>query len=292
MQRSHTHLVELRAAAATTAAGQSGHDLATVAAVGHGWQHPSVSSFSEVETVWSDQLGTLRNVVRQHVIHNQMMEHARTARTALDVGCGQGTQAVELASRGVCVTGIDPSRLLLDQLVKFAGERQVSVETLQGSIEDLDQVLAGRTFDVVCAHGLLMYLEDARSAVAALSGRIARGGILSVTFRNGDALAYRPALRGQWRRAIDAFDATTYVNELGADARAHTLDEVSTWCEDSGLEVAQWYGVRVLTEGAATDQMPVQSTLADCLAAEIEAGRRDPYRRLGSQLHVIAIRRR
>jgi len=247
-----------------------------------------VSSFSEVEAVWSGRLGSLRNVVRQHVVHNQLAEHTGTARTALDVGCGQGTQAVELASRGIRVTGLDPSRLLLDHLVELAGEHQVSVEALQGGIEDLDHLVPGRTFDVVCAHGLLMYLQDARSGIATLAGRVARGGILSVTFRNGDALAYRPGLRGQWRRAIEAFDATTYVNELGADARAHTLDEVSQWCEDSGLEVVQWFGVRVLTDGAATDQMPEKSILTDCLAAETEAGKRDPYRRLGSQLHVIA----
>jgi S-adenosylmethionine-dependent methyltransferase len=66
------------------------------------------------------------------------------------------------------------------------------------------------------------------------------------------------------------------------------LAEVSGWCEEAGLAMERWYGVRVLTDGVPADQMPDPDTLADCLAAEVEAGRRDPYRRLGSQLHIIA----
>jgi hypothetical protein len=116
------------------------------------------------------------------------------------------------------------------------------------------------------------------------------GGLVSFTVRNGDALAYRPGARGQWRAALEAFDATSYVNELGAPATAHRLADVLSWCDDLGLEVERWYGVRVLSDGLQ-DDAPDPETLDDCLAAEVEAGRRDPYRRLGSQLHVIARRR-
>jgi 2-polyprenyl-3-methyl-5-hydroxy-6-metoxy-1,4-benzoquinol methylase len=204
------------------------------------------------------------------------------------VGCGQGTQAIELAARGIDVTGVDPSRPLLDQLSDTANARGVVVETLEGTLDDLDRLVGEKTYDLVTAHGLLMYLDDATTAVATLASRVAEGGALSITFRNGEALAYRPGLRRQWRQALAAFDATTYVNELGAHAQAHTLDDVIAWCVGSGLQVERWYGVRVLTDGASADEMPDRESLEDCIAAEIEAGQRDPYRRLGSQLHVIA----
>lgn len=247
-----------------------------------------VSTFSDVEGVWSARLGNLRNVVRQQVIHHQLMDHTATVRSALDVGCGQGTQAIELAATGIEVTGVDPSLPLLDELAATANKRGVSVEAVQGTLDDLDRLVGERTYDLVTTHGLLMYLDDASAAVATLASKVANGGALSITFRNRDALAYRHGLRRQWQRALAAFDATTYVNELGADAQAHTLDDVTAWCEDSGLQVECWYGVRVLTDGAAADEMPDQESLADCIAAELEAGRRDPYRRLGSQIHVIA----
>jgi 2-polyprenyl-3-methyl-5-hydroxy-6-metoxy-1,4-benzoquinol methylase len=247
-----------------------------------------MSSFSDVEGVWSDRLGNLRNVVRQQVVQRQLTEHTASTRTALDVGCGQGTQAIELAANGIDVTGVDPSRRLLDQLTATANNRGVTVETIQGTLDDLDRPLGEKTYDLVTAHGLLMYLDDARAAVQTLASRVTRGGVLSVTFRNREALAYRPGLRREWRQALAAFDATTYVNELGAAAQAHTVDEVAAWCEESDLEIERWYGVRVLTDGASADEMPDRESLADCIAAELEAGRRDPYRRLGSQIHVIA----
>jgi hypothetical protein len=135
-----------------------------------------------------------------------------------------------------------------------------------------------------------MYLPDARDAVAALTGKVRAGGLLSFTVRNGDALAYRPGVRGQWSAALDAFDATTYINELGAPASAHRLDEVLSWCGELRLDVEHWYGVRVFTDGSGANAVPHPETLDECLAAEVEAGRRDPYRWFGSQFHIIARR--
>ena len=65
---------------------------------------------------------------------------------------------------------------------------------------------------------------------------------------------------------------------------------VFRWCEQLGLTIESWYGVRVFTDGHPADELPDPATLSDCLAAELEAGRRDPYRLLGSQIHVIARR--
>ena len=127
--------------------------------------------------------------------------------------------------------------------------------------------------------------------MAALSRKVRMGGLVSFTVPNGDALAFRPGVRGQWGAALAAFDATTYVNELGAPARAHRLEEALSWCRDLGMDVEQWYGVRVLTDGKDADAAPEPDVLEQCLAAEVEAGRRDPYRWFGSQLHIVARRR-
>lgn len=114
--------------------------------------------------------------------------------------------------------------------------------------------------------------------------------MLSVTFRNGEALAFRQGLRGHWREALAAFDARTYINDLGATATAQTLDDVSRWCQESGLNIQAWYGVRVLTDGIGPSEAVDPTHLQDLLAAELLAGARDPYRRLGSQIHVVARR--
>lgn len=241
--------------------------------------------------MWIGRLDSLRNTVRQHVIAHQLAAHAPGGGTALDVGCGQGTQALLLAQRGYAVTGVDPAQELLRRFEEAAAQRELSVEALRGSVGDLGDVIGERTFDVVCCHGLLMYLEDPRPAVEAVASRVGRGGLLSLTFRNAGALAYRFGMRRQWAEAMAAFEGRGYVNELGAPAWANTLAEVTSWCEAAGLEIVAWYGVRVFTDAVAVDEPVDPDTIEQCLRAEVLAGERDPYRALGSQLHVVAQRR-
>jgi SAM-dependent methyltransferase len=249
-----------------------------------------VATFGSVESIWSERLGTLRNEIRQRVITDQLGGHLEGLRSAVDVGCGQGTQAVELAARGIEVVGVDPSTDLLEQARGRAAERDVSIRTVVGDIDGLGSVLAGESFDLVCAHGLLMYLPDGYEALRKLMGPLRVGGRISFTVRNGDALAYRPGVRGDWKAALEAFNSTSYVNELGALAHAHRLDEVLGWCGDLGLEVLAWYGVRVFTDPWSASERPDAESFEDCLEAERLAGRYDPYRRLASQFHVVAQR--
>lgn len=246
-----------------------------------------MSRFADVESAWTSRLGNLRNVVRQHLVRTQLREHLDGVNSVLDVGCGQGTQAIELAVHGLQVVGVDPSAELLAQADQAALARGCDLTTFQGEIDDLERLVPGRTFDLVCAHGLLMYLPDAEAAVRQLAERASRGGLLSFTVRNGDALAYRPGIRGDWAAALQSLDAKTYTNELGAQATAHRLEKVHGWCRALGLTVEAWYGVRVFTDGIDADRLP-DETLAACLKAEEEAGQRDPYRHLASQYHILA----
>lgn len=247
-----------------------------------------MSGFTDVESTWAARLGNLRNVVRQHLVRTQLHQHLDGVDTVLDVGCGQGTQAIELASDGCQVVGVDPSADLLAKADQAARARNCSLSTAQGTIDDLEELFPDRTFDLVCAHGLLMYLPDAATAVRQLAELVSPSGLLSFTVRNGDALAYRPGIRGDWKAALHTLDADTYTNELGAQASAHRLDDVLSWCRELGLTIEAWYGVRVFTDGVDPEALPDESTLALCLKAEEEAGRRDPYRRLASQIHVVA----
>ena len=252
-----------------------------------------MASFTAAETVWMDRLGGLRNLVRQESIARQVARHVTVPQTVLDVGCGQGTQAIRLAQRGCTVVGVDPSVTLLEQLRADAADAGVQVETRVGSLQDLPGLLHDDRFDLVCAHGLLMYLDDAAAALATLSASVGPVGALSVTFRNGSALAYRPALRGEWQAAAEALDTRTYVNELGVTATAHTLENIASHLAELGFAIVAWYGVRVFTDPLPSDQAPPpEPDLRRLLDLEYEAGRRDPYRHLGSQIHVVAERSR
>lgn len=247
--------------------------------------------FAAGERRWVERFGNLRNTVRQELIGRQLEHHVRDGVSVLDVGCGQGTQAIRLARRGCGVVGVDPSAALLEQLASGARAAGVDIGRRLGGIDDLDTLLGDRTFEVVCAHGLLMYLDDPRIALDRLVDRVAPGGLVSVTFRNAGALAFRPGMRGQWQAAVAAFEASTYTNELGVHARADHLDDVTSHLSSRGLHVEAWYGVRVFTDPLPADEdILTGEDLQWLLLAEEQAGSRDPYRRLGSQIHVIGRR--
>ena len=148
--------------------------------------------FSVPSRTGPDDWGVCATSSGRRLIARQLAEHVAPGMTVLDVGCGQGTQALRLAAVGCRVTGIDPSSSLLELLRADAADAGAEVEVLGGGLIDVAGMLPGRRFDVRCAHGLLMYLDDRHAALKALTAALAPTGLLSVTFRNGAALAFRP----------------------------------------------------------------------------------------------------
>jgi SAM-dependent methyltransferase len=255
-------------------------------------------------TPWLARQGLLRNVVRQVLVQRQLGAHLpATPATVLDVGAGQGTQALGLARLGFDVTAVEPDEAMREALgAALQHESPVvraRVRTLSGRLGALPSDVTAATFDVVCCHGVLMYLDHARPAVVELCELVAPGGVLSLLARNADAMALRPGLRRDWaavHRLLDSAASAhpTYVNELGIPARADRLEELASFVAGRRMHVEQWYGVRVLTDGVPTDE-PVPADpdeLAALLDAEERVGRTDPYRRLGTLLHLIGRRRR
>lgn len=252
--------------------------------------------FAAGEGRWRERLGNLRNVVRQELVTRQLAAHLPPAPArVLDVGCGQGTQALRAAALGHRVTALDASRDLLDLLERDlrAGDQQEGpagappeVEIVHAGVERLDELFEAASFDVVLCHGLLMYFDDPGPLLASIARLLAPGGTLSLVVRNGDALAFRPGLRGDWAAARAAFRDAGYTNRIGVAARADRLDELARRLAVHELRVVAWYGVRVFTDTAA-DDAPVPADLAELLDCEEVAGRTDPYRKVAALTHLV-----
>jgi 2-polyprenyl-3-methyl-5-hydroxy-6-metoxy-1,4-benzoquinol methylase len=104
----------------------------------------------------------------------------------LDVGCGTGRHAVELAKRGYTVTGVDLSESQLKRAREKAAEAGVSIRFEQGDARRLDWT---NEFDVVlilCEAGFaLMETDEMNFAILQSAARALRsGGICIVTTLN------------------------------------------------------------------------------------------------------------
>lgn len=198
----------------------------------------------------------LRQVVRQEVVARQLAGCLPDLppRRVLDIGCGQGTQALLLARRGHLVAGLDSSSQLHDFRAALAAEpAEVGdrVRLVQGEAEAITDLFAPSSFDVVLCQGVL---DD-------------------------------------WDGADKAFDGIAYLNRIGVDARADRLEDLTAALVRRRMPVAQWYGVRVFTDTAASSApLPDDATLDAILQLEERAGRTDPYRHVAALLHLIAVR--
>ena len=235
----------------------------------------------------------VRDAVRQELVSRQIGYHLSVLDgplRVLDAGCGQGTQAIAMARLGHEVVGIDLSEALLGEARNTAAEEPAEVQ--QRVRFEVGDVLALRdghieNYDLVCCHGVAMYLPSLDDTVEALATATHRGGLISLLTRNRPGIAMRAGMTGQWTESIEAFDAHTYSNRLGIEAvRADEPSEVQMAFGNAGATTIAWYGVRLFTDHWG--QEPPGRDFPEILAAEEEAGRRDPFRSVAALTHTIA----
>lgn len=252
-----------------------------------------MTGFDDRASVWAGKVGLARDVVRQELVRRQLAVHLPDGGRALDVGCGQGTQVLALARAGLEVTGVDPSPHLLaiaaDALDAEASDVKHRVRFVEGGLPTLpDQI--GDDFDVVCCHGVVMYLPELEPAVTELARVTRPGGVVSVLSRNRAGIALRAGLTGDWQGAIDGIDARHYRNRLGVEAAsAHDPAEVDRAFTTAGLDVEAFSGVRLLTDHWGDVAPP--GDIEAIVDAEAALGAVDPYRQVAALTHTIGRRR-
>ncbi|RPK65927.1 Ubiquinone biosynthesis O-methyltransferase [Streptomyces sp. ADI96-02] len=212
----------------------------------------------------------------------------------LDVGMGQGTQALRLARAGHSVTGLESDAGMLSTArASLATEPEGIRERfrlIEGDGRDTGVHFLPGSFDVVLCHGVLMYVQEPDPMLAGLARMLAPGGLLSLLVRNADALAMRPGLVGDFGGALAAFDTDAYTNRLGLTVRADRLDALRDTLAGIAAPLHAWYGVRVFTDNVGNDvELPAEE-LERAVALEDRAGRTDPYRGVAALLHLCGVR--
>lgn len=75
----------------------------------------------------------------------------------LDIGCGQGRDAVALARLGFKVEGIDNSKVGIDQMIQIAEAEKLNIE---GSVVDIFEFDEFKKFDYILLDSMFHFLKN------------------------------------------------------------------------------------------------------------------------------------
>jgi SAM-dependent methyltransferase len=101
----------------------------------------------------------------------------------LDVGCGEGADAVWLAGRGWDVTGLEVSGVALERAARHAADAGIDVRWVHAGL--VEAALPPASFDLVSAqYPALLRTPDAAAARALLAA-VAPGGVLLLVHHAG-----------------------------------------------------------------------------------------------------------
>lgn len=146
-------------------------------------------------------------------------------RTVLDVGCGDGELACELAERGAIVTGIDSSMAMIESARDRARQGHIDIRFDVARAEQLP--FADETFDLITAVTILCFVEDASPVFRQLARVLRPGGRLVI----GEL--------GRWSSWAAARRVRAWLGSpLWRRGRFRTAGELRRLAAGAGLDVA------------------------------------------------------
>lgn len=197
-------------------------------------------SYNELADRWyeaqDDPIALLRN---QHKLETpwilgEIRRHIGYHAEILDMGCGAGFLANDLALAGHKVTGIDLSTSSL----KVAQSRDTTktVHYLAGDVYRVP--LPRESFDVVAAMDLLEHVSDPQKVISEATRVLRPGGLFFFNTFSKNPLAWLVVIKGmEW-----------FVKNTPNDYHVYSLfihpNKLRDWMDDFGLETMSIRGIR------------------------------------------------
>tara|TARA_B100001142_G_C14119959_1_gene572614 strand:- start:36 stop:779 length:744 start_codon:yes stop_codon:yes gene_type:complete len=196
--------------------------------------------FGEIYANIYDEIYNAKNYVEECDILEQIFKNKRNVTSILDLGCGTGNHAAELATRGYKVIGLDQS----DQMIKVAiGKNLEGCSFQQSDIRAFD---LKQSFDVVILmFNVVGYLLDKNSLIALFSTarqHLAKGGLLIYDFWYAPAVRYSPPIKSGSRRA--KAELKIHRNTIGELDLKNNLIRINCELKRGPIEVHETHNVR------------------------------------------------
>lgn len=211
----------------------------------------------------------------------------------LDLGGGDGRDALPLAARGHRVVMIDAAPAMLDEAARSAAAAGLRehIHTQVGDVADAPLLVPPGSFDLVLCHNVLQYVEAPARVLGAVAQRLRPGGWFSLLAPNPAAEALRLAIQlHDLPAALVSLKATSHHNHFyNVDVTLH--DRAAWWglLGAAGLEPVDYFGVRCVNDYLGDDATKFSAEgFPHLLALEQAMGARSPYRDIAHFWQIIA----
>ena len=245
--------------------------------------------FSEKLTAWREYTQTpwarIRYAVVAEVLRRQITALGGGPLRVLDVGGGDGMDALPLAQAGHDVTILDPSAAWLAEAQRRATEAGTALTTIEAGLDDLP----GGEWDLVLCHFVLRYRPAQARDAAALAQRVRPGGRLSLMDVNGDGRVLRTLMnQGPAQASAELHAEHAVVETFQTDARKVAWRDVQKQTEAAGLRTIGLFGNRIANDLLVDDTAKGDPEFfAELLALELELCDRDPFNRIGFAWQLV-----
>lgn len=235
------------------------------------------------ETPWA----RIRYTVVEEILRRQCTDLGERLRI-LDVGGGDGMDALPLARAGHEVTILDPSEAWLAEAKRRAAEAGVPLSTIVGGVEELPP----GEWDLVLCHFVLQYRPADAGDVRRLAAAVRPGGRLSVMVPNPASMVLRQLVTGGPEGALGELRADTKrAVTFDHNVRKIPMADLEADLEAAGLRLTGRFGTRIandlLTDDAAKHDPAYFNHL---LELERELCDQEPFVRVGGMYQLVAER--
>ncbi|MDX8405600.1 MAG: bifunctional 2-polyprenyl-6-hydroxyphenol methylase/3-demethylubiquinol 3-O-methyltransferase UbiG [Mariprofundus sp.] len=163
-------------------------------------QHYDTSEIEKFEAMaeeWWDPQGKFKPLHRINPLRLDYIDRLKPLQNAviLDVGCGGGLLAENMAVRGATVTGIDRSPKALAIARLHSEKSGVAVQYIENDAETWAESHP-ETYDAVTCLEVLEHVPDVPGTVAACAAMIKPGGLFFFATLNRNPVSYIKAILG------------------------------------------------------------------------------------------------
>lgn len=126
----------------------------------------------------------MNKILFRDLFRKVIKSSSKEIKTVLDLGAGTGRLGIELAQKGLSVTESDISKVALGKARKNAQESGVTIETVQGDLEDKEFYSNfNKKFDLIIARFITEFIENRKLLIERINEHLLHtdGSLLLIT---------------------------------------------------------------------------------------------------------------